>query len=145
MLDIPDLFVGISPDARQVTGLETWLWPQAAPGVVDPLAAQSAFAEAGTLGVELRATYQGTVFHMGDSANSQVTCTVQVESVPAGVAHPCAFTYLEEGTYDITAVSTWLYEWRDNAGTPDFVDLGEFDFDEDLTVEAVDLEALISR
>ena len=42
-------------------------------------------------------------------------------------------------------MSTWLYEWRDNAGTPDFVDLGEFDFDEDLTVEAVDLEALISR
>lgn len=139
LITLPPLFVGISPEARQVTGLETWLWPEGS------LAAQNAFAEAGTLGVEVRATYQGTIFHMGDSAGSQVACTVQVETVPADVPHPCAFTYFEEGGYTITAVSSWLYEWRDNAGTQEFEELDTIELDETLIVDVVDLEALISR
>lgn len=151
-ITLPVFSVGISPDpavADQVTGLQSWLWPATADGIDDPLAEQTAFAQVGPLGVELRVNYVSTTFDMGDGS-APVVCTVQVTQAPPGSEHPCTHTYLEEGNYTITGTSEWEWEFVDNAQGAGFTEV-TFDVINDgsqvftLDVEVVDLEALISR
>lgn len=143
----PPLPVGIAPELRQVTGLETWLWPDG--DVTTPVTAQ---AHAGTPGstyieVTAEATWQGTRFDMGDG--NVVECTTQDIWVSGAGESGCVHTYLEEGTYTITAVSTWEYVWWDSTvrapNPPDGRPIGTFPFTETLTVDVIDIEALISR
>jgi len=136
----PPLPVGLSPDplqTDQITGVETWLWPDG------PLVAGTQSATATNLSAWVTAYYRGTVFDMGNG--DTVTCDVRVEWVPGATSSPCVYTYWEEGTYEITATSDWQYVWWDNALQPGEADLGTVPFVETLTIEVVDLEAVISR
>ena len=140
--DPPPLTVGISPDPQlteQVTGIESWLWPDGS------LIADVTTAEVPGLSSSVTAIYMGTVFDMGDGTT--VSCNVQVEWSPGGASTPCSHTYLEEGNFDVVASSTWQYIWTDSAaqGLAGWADLGGFTFDEVLPIEVVDLEALISN
>ena len=138
----PALSVGLSPDplnADQITGVESWLWPE---GSFD---AGFATAETATLASSVTAEHLYTTFNMGDGTTFD--CVGQEKWTPGAGSTSCSHTYLEEGTYTVTATSYWQYYWNDNAQQPLFfpIEDGIRDFVEVLDIEVVDLEALISR
>ena len=142
VLTPPPLFVGISPDpliADQITGVESWLWPEGS------FEAGTATAETATLAASVTAQHLYTTFNMGDG--TEFDCVGQEQWTPVAGSTSCSHTYLEEGTYTVTATSYWQYFWNDNADQVLFlpVENGIRDFVEVLDVEVVDLEALISR
>ena len=137
---VPDaLEVGISPGARQITGLESYLWPDGSTASVTETAGVPVGLEAWAI-----ATWQGTVFDMGGGVT--VSCTVQVAWSPGLTSSPCSHTYLEEqGTTAISATSTWDVVWGDNALVAGPRAAGTITLVEDLVVDVVDLEAVINQ
>jgi hypothetical protein len=137
----PDpLLVGVSPDFVQITGVETWLWPD---GSIDRVAATAA---AGGLVVTVQARWQGTTFDVGEDGVSPIRCGEQRAWTERAVNPDCSHTYLTEATLrTITASSDWDVVWWDNAAQPAPVFLETITAAEALDVEVIDLEAVISR
>lgn len=133
----PALPIGISPEDRQVTGLESWLWPDGPVNV--PI---QATAHAGTIEVTVQATWESTRFVMGDG--TVITCTSQTIWSAEADGTDCSHTYFTEGTFIVSANSTWSYVWWDNANTQIPVSLGTESFLETEVVEVIDIESVIS-
>ncbi|MGI9606089.1 MAG: hypothetical protein ACR2P0_08125 [Acidimicrobiales bacterium] len=136
----PDpLLVGVSPSAVQITGVETWLWPD---GSLDRVRAS---ASAGGLTVTVEARFEQTVFDMAEDGVAPIVCSRQVEWQRGRDEPACAHTYLTEAAQrTITASSEWDFVWWDNAAQPGPVFWETVTLDEQLDVEVIDLEAVIS-
>lgn len=134
------LLVGISPADVQITGVETWLWPD---GSIDRVRVS---ASAGGLMATVEARYQGTTFAMDEPGVAPISCTTQTIWTDGADSTPCAHTYFTEAANrTVLASSEWDYVWWDNAGQPTAVDLATVAFDEAIDIEVIDLEAVISR
>ncbi len=131
------LGVGLSPQDRQVTGLDTWLWPVGDTGNV------RASATAGGLTVTVEARYQRTLFDMGPE-DGVVPCDQQVIWQPGASETPCSHTYLTEGSRTIQAISEWDFVWWDDAAQTTPVFLETVALVEAFDVEVMDLEAVIA-
>ena len=135
-----DLTIGVSPDAQQITGLETWFWPE---GDRSP---QTVSATAGPLTVTIEAQYVETEFVVPGTETESITCTEFVEWTPGATESPCATTFFEETPAQIIeAHSTWRLVWWDNAAQTTPVELGFITETQVDVVEVVDLEAVITR
>ncbi len=135
-----DLAIGVSPDAQQITGIETWFWP------VGDLSPQAVSATAGPLTVTIEAQYVETEFVITDSNAETVTCTEFVPWTPGATESPCTTTFFEQNPAQrIEAHSTWRLVWWDNASQTTPVELGFITETQIDVVEVVDLEAVISR
>jgi hypothetical protein len=134
------LLVGVSPNDVQITGVETWLWPD---GSIDRVAATAA---AGGLVVTVQARWRGTTFDMAEDGSDPIRCVQQRAWTERAVNPDCAHTYLTEAALrTITASSDWDVVWRDNAAQPGPVFLETITAVEAIDVEVIDLEAVISR
>ena len=135
----PPLPIAISPAAEQITGVETWLWPDG------PLDTIQASASAGGLTVVVEARYGGTTYDLGDGSPPLV-CPSATEWVLGAADSDCTHTYLTEETgRRITATSTWDFYWSDNAAQPVPVLYETFLAPQVLDIDIIDLEAVISR
>ncbi len=135
----PPLPIAISPAAEQITGVETWLWPDG------PLDTVSASASAGGLTVVVEARYQGTTYDLGDGS-APLFCPSATAWVPGATTSDCTHTFLSEASgHRITATSTWDFYWFDNAAQPVPVLYETFLAPQVLDVDIIDLEAVISR
>ncbi len=132
--------VGISPDGIQITGVETWLWPD---GSLDRVRAS---ANANGLTVTVEARYRGTTFDLGLEGVDKIVCTEQVEWTPGMESTPCAYTYLLEAeNVTIDAESEWDFVWWDNAAQPVPALFETITPNEVLELAIIDLEAVISN
>lgn len=134
------LFVGLSPDGVQITGVETWFWPD---GSLDRVQAS---ANANGLAVTVEARYRGTTFDLDESGVDPLICESQIEWEPGAEDTDCAHTYLTQAEgRTIGATSEWDFVWWDNAAQP-IPALFETIFPaEALDIEVIDLEAVISN
>ena len=136
----PPLPPRLSPEARQITGIETWFWPD---GSLDPVLAS---ATAGGLTVTVEARYQETEFQVGAPNEATFTCSTFVEWAPGIDSSPCTYSFINESaSQSVIAESTWDFYWWDNAGQPTPVLYGTLTNTEEVDVEVIDLEAVISR
>jgi len=132
------LYVGLSPEDVQITGVETWFWPDGT------IAEQTETASAGGLTATVRAKWVSTTFYTGEDG-VEVTCTAQTIWTPGATSSPCTHTYLTESpARTVRAVSQWSFTWWDNAGQQTPVSLGTEPYEEVEVIEVVDLEAVIS-
>lgn len=134
--DLPPAF---SPADQQITGIETWLWPEG------DTASTMVWATAGGLTVTIESRYRETRFVMSGANEGSVTCDNAPLWAPGAIDSPCTFTFLREGVQTIEATSTWDLFWWDNAASPTPQPLGTITETFDDVVEVVDLEAVISR
>lgn len=134
--DLPPAF---SPEAQQITGIETWLWPDG------PTESTSVWAAAGGLTVTIESRYRETEFTMTGANNGAVLCDDAAEWSPGADDSDCTFTFREEGEQNIAAETTWDLYWWDNAASPTPQLLGTITEALEETVEVVDLEAVITR
>lgn len=133
------LAVGISPGPIQITGVETWLWPD---GSIDRIRAS---ANAGGLTVTVEARYQQTVFDMDEEGVEQIVCTKQIAWEEGLDVAGCSHTYFTEAAArTITAASDWDFVWWDSASQPVPVFWETITLDEQFDVQVVDLEAVIT-
>lgn len=136
----PPLGVGISPEFEQITGLETWFWPA---GATDPI---QAAASAGGLTVTVEARWRETTFDVGEPGADEVRCTEVIEWSRHRDETACAHTYLtEERGRTVVATSSWDFVWWDNAGQPVPAVYATVDLVEQLDVDVIDLEAVITN
>jgi hypothetical protein len=134
------LRVGISPDGIQITGVETWLWPD---GSLDRVQAR---ANANGLTVTVEARYRGTTFDPDQEGIEPIVCTEQVEWTPGMETTPCAYTYLIEAeNVTIDAESEWDFVWWDNAAQTVPALFETITPNEVLDVAIIDLVAVISN
>lgn len=136
----PALGVGVSPAFEQITGLETWLWPAGAMGSIQ------AVASAGGLTVTVEARWRETLFDVGEPGAEPVRCTQVIEWSAGAEATSCSHTYLTEQLgRTITATSRWDFVWWDNAGQTVPAFYRSVDLAEQLDVDVIDLEAVITN
>lgn len=129
----------LSPDGEQVTGLESWIWPDGAQNLAPR------YASAGGLTVGVRARLDSMNFDPGDG-NPGFTCGSFTEWTPGGDNPDCSYTYFTEpeaGSYAMWAQSIWIFQWEDN-GAP-WADYGLANPAQVQDVPIIDLEAVISR
>lgn len=140
LVDPQPIAVGRSPEQLQITGIETWLWPD---GSVEALDA-SATGQISGLTVWIETQWNRTVFTMEDGV--EIVCD-RVTIWSDGVDETdCAHTYLTEyEAVDVSATSYWDFYWRDNAGQPVPVLFETVALIENDVLEVRDLEAVISR
>ena len=131
--------VGISPGALQITGVETWLWPDGS------LERVRASAHAGGLTVTVEARFVHTAFDLDEEGIEPVICDRQIPW-RQGLEHtPCSHTYLPEAAdRTITGSSQWDFVWWDDAAQPVPVYWESAILDAQFDVEVIDLEAVIS-
>ena len=137
-LPIPDLAVGRNPDFLQITGIDTWFWPD---GDTNPIGSA---ANVNGLEVEVQAQWNKTTFELGDG--NILECE-RVE--PWSTVAPetdCAHMYLEDlGPITVSAVSEWSFFWHDNFEQPEWVFWETVTATEIDDLEVHDLEAVISK
>lgn len=139
VLDPTPLPVGVSPADLQITGVETFLWPDGATESVQQT------ASANGLAVTVEARWSHTVFDMDEPDREPIVCEAKVEWSPGVDESPCSHTYLSEGDgRTITATSHWDFVWWDNAGQPVPVFVETVELVEELVIDVVDLEAVIT-
>ncbi len=129
----------LSPAGEQVTGLESWIWPEG------PRTLPAVYASAGGLTVGVRARLESMTFDPGDG-NPSFSCSSFTEWTPGNANPECAYTYLTEpeaGSYSLRAQTTWIFEWQENGGL--WVDYGVANPAQIQDVPIIDLEAVISR
>ncbi len=130
----------LSPDGRQITGVETWFWPE---GSTDTVARS---ATAGGLTVTVEARYVETTFTLGAPNAATLTCDTFVVWTPGATDSPCTHEFFEEtANQTVAAASRWDFYWFDNAAQPTPVLYGTVTNIEANAVEVIDLEAVISR
>lgn len=134
------LLVGLSPDGIQITGVETWFWPDGS------IAAVQASANANGLAVTVEARYRGTSFDLGIPGLEPLVCDEQHIWVAGSDHTDCAHTYLNQAeNVTIDATSEWDFVWWDNAAQPVPVLFETIFPDETLDIEIIDLEAVITN
>lgn len=134
------LLVGISPDGLQITGVETWFWPD---GSIDSVRAS---ANANGLTVTVEARYRGTEFDLDEAGVGPLQCTTQIEWSPGAEVTNCGHTYLTQAEQrTIEATSEWDFVWWDNAAQPIPALFETVFLDETLDIEVIDLEAVITN
>lgn len=134
------LLVGISPDGAQITGLETWFWPD---GSIDRVRAS---ANANGLAVTVEARHRSTSFDVGEAGVEPIVCTGQLEWTSGATTTDCSHTYLTQSAgVVIEAESEWDFVWWDNAAQPVPVLYETIFPTETLDIEIIDLEAVISN
>lgn len=134
------LLVGISPNNIQITGVETWFWPDGS------IAAVQASATASGLAVTVEARYRGTNFDLGVAGTDLLVCTDQDIWVSGAENTECSHTYLNQSEQlTVDATSEWDFVWWDNAAqqTPVLFETGFAN--ETLDIEVIDLEAVITN
>lgn len=106
--------IGIVPKNQAgkvgIIGLPSWMW------VADPgpqtTGPQTATATQAGYTVTATATLNNVVWNTGDG--STVTCQLGTPYNPAVGAQPspdCGHTYTRQGTYTVTATSSWTVAW----------------------------------
>jgi len=139
VLDPTPLPVGVSPADLQITGVETFLWPDGATESVQQT------ASANGLAVTVEARWSHTIFDMDEPDREPIVCDAKVEWTPGVAESPCSHTYLSEGeARTITATSHWDFVWWDNAAQPVPVFVETVELVEELVIDVVDLEAVIT-
>ena len=134
------LLVGISPDGTQITGVETWFWPD---GSLDRVRAS---ANANGLTVTVEARYRRTTFDVGLPGVEPVLCTEQTRWTPGANRTNCSYTYLTQTAgVMVEAESEWDFVWWDNAAQPVPALYDTIFPTENLDIEVIDLEAVISN
>lgn len=134
------LFVGLSPDGIQITGVETWFWPD---GSLDRVQAS---ANANGLTVTVEARYRGTTFDLDEPGVEPLNCETQIEWEPGVEETDCSHTYLSEAAIrTVGATSEWDFVWWDNAAQPVPALFDTIFPDEAIGIEVIDLEAVISN
>lgn len=132
--------VGISPDGVQITGVETWFWPDGS------LASVQASANANGLSVTVEARYRGTTYDLGEPGTAPLTCTTKDVWVPGAQHTTCAHTYLSEDERRVVeSTSEWDFVWWDNAAQPVPALFETVFLAETLDIEVIDLEAVITN
>ena len=132
--------VGISPDGVQITGVETWFWPDGS------LASVQASANANGLSVTVEARYRGTTYDLGEPGTAPLTCTTKDVWVPGAQHTTCAHTYLSEDERRVVeSTSEWDFVWWDNAAQPVPALFETVFLAEALDIEVIDLEAVITN
>ncbi len=133
----------LSPDANQITGLETWI-DQPGPTELGP-----DWASAGSVTVGVRGRLVDVLINPGDGSAPFNCDPTDFAAWTAGATNAgCSHTYWEEptsGSYQMQATYFWTYDWL-----PDGQTIWELDFFQDAEVVAfdvavVDLEAVISN
>lgn len=138
-LEPAPLLVGVSPADLQITGVETWLWPEGSTATIAQTASTNGLA------VTVQARWSHTVFDVDEDGIDPIVCEAQVSWTPASDDPACSHTYLsEDADRTITATSHWDFVWWDNAAQPLPVLLETVELVEALPVAVVDLEAVIS-
>lgn len=128
-----------SPDEQQITGIETWLWPDG------PRERTSAWASAGGLTVTVESRYRHTDFTLSGANTGSVRCADAPKWAPGADSSDCTFTFREEGAQTIAGTNTFDLFWWDNAASPVPQFLGTITETFEENVEVVDLEAVITR
>ena len=129
----------MSPADLQITGVETFLWPDGATESVQQT------ASANGLAVTVEARWSHTIFDMDEPDREPIVCDAKVEWTPGVAESPCSHTYLSEGeARTITATSHWDFVWWDNAAQPVPVFVETVELVEELVIDVVDLEAVIT-
>lgn len=128
-----------SPEAQQITGIETWLWPDG------PRESTSAWASAGGLTVTVESRYRDTEFTLSGANTGSVRCADAPEWTPGATSSNCTFTFQDIGEQTITGTNTFDLFWWDNAASPTPQPLGVITETFEETVDVVDLEAVITR
>ncbi len=133
----------LSPDGRQITGVETWIDQ---PG---PTITPAEYASAGQVTVGVRARLVRININPGDGSGI-FSCTIaELSTWSPGASNPgCSHTYWEQpasGTYRMTAEYVWDFDWL-----PFGAAVWELSYATDsevavFDVEVDDLEAVISR
>jgi len=129
----------LSPAGEQVTGLETWIWPDGAQNL------PARYASAGGLTVGVRARLDSMNFDPGDG-NPGFVCESFTEWASGGDNPDCSYTYFIEpdtGSYSMWAQSVWIFEWEDNGAPWEDYGIAEPALVQDVAI--TDLEAVISR
>ncbi len=133
------LAVGISPGGIQITGVETWLWPD---GSIERIQAS---AHAGGLTVTVQARFDHTAFDVDEPGVQPIVCTEQQPWQPGSDEATCSHTYLTEALgRTITGSSEWDFVWWDDAAQPTPVYWETVVLDEQYDVDVIDLEAVIT-
>ncbi len=134
------LMVGLSPNGMQITGVETWFWPDGS------IAAVQASANTNGLAVTVEARYRGTTFDLGAPGLEPLVCVEQQMWVAGADTTDCAHTYLNQSQQlTIDATSEWDFVWWDNAAQPVPVLFETIFPNEGLDIEVIDLEAVITN
>lgn len=135
----PPVPAALSPAGRQITGVETWLWPDG--GDQMPVTT----ASAGPLQVSMTAELDYMSFDMGDGTTFDCTAFTEWS---AGATNPeCSHTYLVEpdsGAYELWAESNWIFLWLEVPGGT-WEPFGTAEPSAVQVVDIVDLEAVITR
>ena len=136
-LNIPDFESMVSPEARQITGLETWYWTEGS------LAQQPATASLNTLTVTVHADFVETQIDVGEPGVPMLTCPNHAPWA-RGATSDCVHTYLTEQVgRQITVTNVWRFSQSVNGGP--FVPYKDQLYTQVFEVDVVDLEAVISR
>ena len=134
---------GVNPPATQITGIETWFWPDG------DLTTITGSATAGGLTVTVQAEYVSTTFTIGtpgDLEAESFVCDSFVVWTPDATGSECTYALIRESaSQTIAAESSWDFSWYDNAAQPTPTDFERWTFTEVIDVEVVDLEAVIAR
>lgn len=131
---------GLSPDGRQITGVETWFWPK---GSTETVTAQ---ASAGGLTVTVEARYVETTFTVPPPNDATFTCDSYVEWTPGATESPCTYAFTTETPGQaVIADSRWDFYWFDNLLAQEPVLYATVTNTEVANVPVIDLEAVITR
>jgi hypothetical protein len=134
------LAAGMSPAVDQITGVETWLWPDGA------TTTQQDSATVNGLTVTVEARWTHSVFDVGEDGVAPITCNAVVVWTPGAANPPCSHTYTTEAaSRPVSTTSYWDFYWWDNQFQPTPVFWGTIPVVTGQNVRVVDLEALISR
>ena len=132
--EIPEFTPKFSPEAKQITGLETWFWTD---GSLDEV---GTVASLGGTTVEIRATYIGTEVIVGELDNT-LDCLNQGPWSETATSD-CVYTYATESPgRAVEVINAWEFDWWQNGV---FVDTYKTEFHSQTDVlEVADLEAVI--
>ncbi len=141
VLDLPSATTNPDPDARQLPGVETWLW-------VDPASwePQRETASIPGLSATVTATPERVTWDMGDGTT--VVCEgpgtpYDTSLPPEDQATDCGHVYQRAGTPTVTVTVSWRIDWTATDG--DAGSLGTVDRTSTLQLTVVDRQAVGTR
>lgn len=134
----PVLPIATSPQDEQITGVETWFWPDGSTAPVQGT------ASAGGVTAIATATYMGSSYNLGDG-NTLNCDNTPTEWTAGATSSDCTHTYLTEAPLiNVTAQHQWNFDvWNSLDLITDPLD-PQF-YNQDLPIEVIDLEAVISK
>lgn len=143
-LDFDSPAIELSPEVRQVVGVETWL------AVTSELEYPDVTAQAGLAWATVRTTFREALWNLGDG--STLSCTEDAtttwnQTVPIDdQTSACVHTYVESSAdagYSASATVTWSLEWMNSEAPDGFVPWATFSLTTPLVIDVVQLQAVI--